>query len=380
MDGIIFFSFEILLLAAISVGLLLRLSTKYGYVPFYMFIAACMAFGEITAGLGMFTFLDFNVAGTAVTIYPLVLISSIWIYELKGAEEAKKYVMGIIVAIFAVIFLGVLFLYKSNNILSADSPHNYEMIYTLLRPNLTICVASIVAFIVSIFLLFVLYNFFKSICKYPFICIFIPMSLALYADSIIFVTGLIFGKLATFELLYSHIVAKTFSALIFSLLFCLSLPLLVPREAGENNKRPVKKVEIDGLKDSFGVSAKEGFKVLVADDSPDVTELLKHTLEYEDWEVVMAKNGKEALGMVFAESPDIILLDIMMPEMDGYQVVEVLRSHRTTRDIPILMLTAKAETEDKLKGMEMGIDDYVTKPFIPDELVARIKMVTRRGA
>ena len=126
-------------------------------------------------------------------------------------------------------------------------------------------------------------------------------------------------------------------------------------------------------------SISTGIKVLVADDTPEVIELLKHTLKYENWEVVEAKNGKEALGMVFAEGPDIILLDIIMPEMNGYQVVEILRSHRTTKDIPIIMLTAKGGKEEKLKGMEIGIDDYITKPFLPEELVARIKMVMRRS-
>ncbi|MCZ7392690.1 MAG: response regulator [Candidatus Methanoperedens sp.] len=120
-------------------------------------------------------------------------------------------------------------------------------------------------------------------------------------------------------------------------------------------------------------------KVLVADDDKNVINIIRDSLAAELFEVLEAVNGKEALGMVFAESPDILILDIMMPDMDGYKVCEELKKHEHTKNMPIIILSAKVSVEDKLRAMEMGIDDYIVKPFDPRELKARIKMRMRQN-
>ncbi len=120
-------------------------------------------------------------------------------------------------------------------------------------------------------------------------------------------------------------------------------------------------------------------KVLVADDDKNVINIIRDSLAPESFEVMEAVNGKEALGVVFAESPDILVLDIMMPGMDGYKVCEELKKHEHTKDMPIIILSARASVEDKLRAMEMGIDDYIVKPFDPRELEARIKMRLRQN-
>lgn len=116
-------------------------------------------------------------------------------------------------------------------------------------------------------------------------------------------------------------------------------------------------------------------KVLAVDDDENVITIIKESLEPEIFEIFEAVNGKEALGMAFAKSPDILILDIMMPDMDGYSVCEELKKHDNSRNTPIIILTAKAGIDDKLKAMDMGINDYIVKPFDPRELRARIKMV-----
>jgi len=378
MIGIILFGLEILFLAAVSLGLL-KLRTKYGLVPFYMFLAACLVYGEMTTSFALFTFMCFDVAGTAVAIFPLMLFALILIYDLRGIEEAKRYIFGIILAVTLIIPLNMFFMLKSKLILSPFSPYDFNSLYTILYPNFFIFAFSIFGFIISTFVIIVLYNFLTGICKYKFSCVFIPLTLGLYANSVVFVSGLYIGGLATAGTLPAHIFTNTFASLLFSSIYVIVSPFIIPEKIEQIIERPQKTMEIDELKTGFGGRVEERFKVLVADDTPEVIELLKPIFEYENWEVVEAKNGKEALGMVFAEGPDIILLDIMMPGMDGYQVVEILKSHRTTRDIPIIMLTAKAGEEDKLKGMEMGINDYITKPFSLKEVVARIKMVMRRS-
>jgi PleD family two-component response regulator len=116
-------------------------------------------------------------------------------------------------------------------------------------------------------------------------------------------------------------------------------------------------------------------KVLAVDDDKEVITIIKESLEPEIFEIFEAVNGKESLGMVFAKSPDIIILDIMMPEMDGYSVCKELKKHDNTKNIPIIILSAKAGIDDKLKAMDLGINDYIVKPFDPRELRARIKMI-----
>jgi PleD family two-component response regulator len=114
-------------------------------------------------------------------------------------------------------------------------------------------------------------------------------------------------------------------------------------------------------------------KILIADDDKNVVNIIRYFMD-DQYEILEAANGKEALGMVFARSPDILVLDIMMPEMDGYMVCKELKEHDSTKNLPIIILSAKASVDDKLKGIGLGIDDYMVKPFDPRELEARIKM------
>ncbi|MBR2639028.1 MAG: response regulator transcription factor [Oscillospiraceae bacterium] len=116
-------------------------------------------------------------------------------------------------------------------------------------------------------------------------------------------------------------------------------------------------------------------KILIADDDRNICELLRIYLEKEGYAVVLAENGEEALLKFDAEEPDILLLDVMMPRLDGWQVCRELRKKS---DCPIIMITAKGETFDKVLGLELGADDYVVKPFEPKEIVARVKAVLRR--
>ncbi|HEY6585820.1 MAG TPA: response regulator [Candidatus Methanoperedens sp.] len=123
----------------------------------------------------------------------------------------------------------------------------------------------------------------------------------------------------------------------------------------------------------------EKIKILVADDDKNVINIIRYSIG-DQYEILEAANGKEALGMVFARSPDIMVLDIMMPEMDGYMVCKELKEHDSTKNLPIIILSAKATVEDKLKAIGFGIDDYMIKPFDPRELEARIKMRLKRTA
>lgn len=116
-------------------------------------------------------------------------------------------------------------------------------------------------------------------------------------------------------------------------------------------------------------------KILITDDDRSIAELMRLYLEKEGYECILAENGKKALQKFESESPDLIILDVMMPEMDGWQVC---REIRKTSNVPIIMLTAKGETFDKVLGLELGADDYMVKPFETKELIARIKAVLRR--
>ena len=116
-------------------------------------------------------------------------------------------------------------------------------------------------------------------------------------------------------------------------------------------------------------------KILITDDDRSIAELMRLYLEKEGYECILAENGKKALQKFESESPDLIILDVMMPEMDGWQVC---REIREISNVPIIMLTAKGETFDKVLGLELGADDYMVKPFETKELIARIKAVLRR--
>jgi two-component system phosphate regulon response regulator PhoB len=119
-------------------------------------------------------------------------------------------------------------------------------------------------------------------------------------------------------------------------------------------------------------------KILVVDDEPDAVELVEFNLKGAGFDVVTAGNGEEALKKARSFAPDLILLDLMLPEVDGLEVCKILRRDPATSAVPIIMLTAKAAELDRVLGLELGADDYVTKPFSPRELVLRVKNLLRR--
>jgi two-component system, OmpR family, KDP operon response regulator KdpE len=115
--------------------------------------------------------------------------------------------------------------------------------------------------------------------------------------------------------------------------------------------------------------------ILVVDDEPRMTRFIRMNLELEGFRVVEARNGVEALEKVRVNLPDLVILDVMMPEMDGFETLRLLRE---ISKVPVIMLTVRADEEDKVRGLELGADDYVTKPFGARELVSRVKAVLRR--
>jgi phosphate regulon transcriptional regulator PhoB len=120
-------------------------------------------------------------------------------------------------------------------------------------------------------------------------------------------------------------------------------------------------------------------RILVVEDEPDVVELLQFNLRGAGFEVVTAEDGAAGLRKAREQTPALIILDLMLPEVDGLEVCKLLRRHPATSAIPIIMLTAKASEIDRVLGLELGADDYVTKPFSPRELVLRVKALLRRG-
>lgn len=119
--------------------------------------------------------------------------------------------------------------------------------------------------------------------------------------------------------------------------------------------------------------------IAIIEDESNIVELVKYNLDREGYHTISANNGKKGLELVRQELPDLIILDLMMPELDGISVCKQLRSDPQTKSIPIIILTAKSEEADRVLGLEMGADDYVTKPFSPRELVARVRAVLRRS-
>ncbi len=115
--------------------------------------------------------------------------------------------------------------------------------------------------------------------------------------------------------------------------------------------------------------------ILVVDDEPPIVRLVKAKLRVDGYEVLTASSGEQALEILTQESPDLVVLDVMMPDMDGF---ETLRRIRQVSNVPVVMLTARGSDMDKLKGLQSGADDYITKPFNPDELEARIAVILRR--
>jgi len=118
-----------------------------------------------------------------------------------------------------------------------------------------------------------------------------------------------------------------------------------------------------------------GRKILIVDDEKNIVDILKFNLKKEGFETIEAYDGEQALELALNEKPDLILLDVMLPKMDGFAVCRTLRQTTST---PILMLTAREEEVDKVLGLELGADDYITKPFSPRELMARVKANLRR--
>ncbi len=119
-------------------------------------------------------------------------------------------------------------------------------------------------------------------------------------------------------------------------------------------------------------------KILVADDEKDIVELIAYNLEQEGFSVLKAFDGQKAWRMINADKPDLVILDLMMPEISGMEVCRMVRRQNATVALPIIMLTAKSDPVDKILGLEVGADDYITKPFHVRELIARIRAVLRR--
>ena len=118
--------------------------------------------------------------------------------------------------------------------------------------------------------------------------------------------------------------------------------------------------------------------IFVVEDEKPISDLLKYNLEKEGFRVSSSENGEEALGIIKEKKPDLILLDWMLPDLSGIKICQFLKQDSAVRDIPIIMLTAKGEEEDKVKGLNTGAEDYITKPFSFPELLARVKSILRR--
>ena len=120
-------------------------------------------------------------------------------------------------------------------------------------------------------------------------------------------------------------------------------------------------------------------KILIVEDEKDIIKMLEYNLKKEGFRVTNARDGEDALDLALRQYPDLILLDLMLPGIDGLEVCKTLKKETKTASIPIIMLTAKSQESDKVVGLELGADDYITKPFSPRELLARIKAVLRRA-
>ena len=119
-------------------------------------------------------------------------------------------------------------------------------------------------------------------------------------------------------------------------------------------------------------------KILIVEDERDIVDLLRYNLEEAGFETDYVRNGADALHSTVEKSPDLILLDLMLPEVDGLIVCRLLKNDPRTKNIPIVMVTAKTEERDRIAGLELGVDDYITKPFSPKEVVLRVSAVLRR--
>ncbi|OHB83848.1 MAG: DNA-binding response regulator [Planctomycetes bacterium RBG_19FT_COMBO_48_8] len=120
-------------------------------------------------------------------------------------------------------------------------------------------------------------------------------------------------------------------------------------------------------------------KILIIEDDKDIVEMLDYNLKEEGYDTISALNGEEGIALAGKERPDLIILDIMLPIMDGFEVCRTLKNDDKLAHIPIIILSAKSQETDKVVGLELGADDYVTKPFSPRELIARTRAIMRRG-
>jgi len=120
-------------------------------------------------------------------------------------------------------------------------------------------------------------------------------------------------------------------------------------------------------------------RVLVVEDDPDIAQLVVHYLSKAGFSAETVANGREAIAAIAARPPDLLVLDLMLPQVDGLEICRIARSNDATAGIPIIMLTARAEESDRIVGLELGADDYLAKPFSPNELVARVRALLRRA-
>jgi DNA-binding response OmpR family regulator len=120
-------------------------------------------------------------------------------------------------------------------------------------------------------------------------------------------------------------------------------------------------------------------KILIVEDDSDIVEMIEYNLKAEGYETLSAFDGKKGVELAQKEHPDLLILDIMLPVTDGFEVCRILKRKDTTADIPIIILSAKSQETDKVVGLELGADDYITKPFSPRELLARTKAILRRA-
>lgn len=122
----------------------------------------------------------------------------------------------------------------------------------------------------------------------------------------------------------------------------------------------------------------EGKRVLIAEDEPDIRNLVVFSLQYAGYEVIEALNGEEAIKLAAREQPDLILLDVRMPRMNGYEACSVLKAQESTRKIPVVFLSARGQETEIKHGLELGAEEYILKPFAPDELYQRVGGILER--
>ena len=127
------------------------------------------------------------------------------------------------------------------------------------------------------------------------------------------------------------------------------------------------------------MSVRPPTRILVAEDDPDIGNLLDHYLRKAGFTTTVVPSGRDVLPQIKHEAPDLVVLDLMLPGLDGLELCRAIRADSATAAIPIIMLTAKSEESDRIVGLELGADDYITKPFSPNEVVARIRALLRRA-